>query len=796
MTYTFLTLQQNVYKATHEPITVEGVDEDNFSSLALRRLIDSAQGAAVGVAAMYHHDCTLASLAFATFTRALVEQQQQQQKKRKKKKKGQEQHPPVVRGRTLIQDQILCNPDIQLYGYRMDRIALGLYLDHSLRINAAVDILSVSLSNRRSLEANMDALGGELLLQKQNVKILFAHREGDATTKDVALQAWAACRTVAFPHMAPRFAGISRIATDTMSDIHLSALAKISRDAEILESLKPTTVVNNVKDDLSISKAGNLNLECTRFRTRIMKNRDQVCAFMRHYATDSERSHSQVIRIETQSGDRLSTITGRAQHIDGRQAHINVQTARASGRVLRVTTVGKEDLTSAESYKESVVLKALQGTITLTHYPFFCSIWAPSLTISWPPLTGGASNAPFVYDPCGTLNHSQYEAVGRIISQADRDRVLLIQGPPGTGKTTVIAASVDSIVKTGHKDRTVWLVAQSNIAVKNIAEKLDKICFREFKLLVSKDFHYDWHEHLYERLEHCFIRSDMFGGGAVAVEQLLFDVHTNTKARVILCTLSMLSNPRINEITIQVPVETVIFDEASQIEVGDYLPLLQRFQPTLQKMVFIGDDKQHRMPFVIGSFISRHVYNQKLMTVHNIDSKAACRFVDVKWGQEQKAENSWMNPQELSVVIHLARIYHGQGKQFKIITPYDGQRSVIEKQLESEKLPWEDKCFNVDSFQGKELSRHTRRIWLTVTSGNEEDHIIVSLVRTQGVGFLNNARRTNVMLTRCKISMIICTSRDFVTNGKAAGTLVGQLALTMRPESWLDGRDILNGILR
>ncbi|KAG2367893.1 P-loop containing nucleoside triphosphate hydrolase protein [Suillus spraguei] len=735
MTYTFFTLQQNVYKAVHEPITVEGVDEDNFSSLALRRLIDSAQGAAVGVAAMYHHDCTLASLAFATLTRALVihfsptkepnlqhlqhqqEQQQQQQKKKKRKKKGQEQHPPVVRGRTLLQNQILCNPDIQLYGYRMDRIALGLYLDHSLRINAAVDILSVSLSDRRSLEASMDALGGELLLQKQNVKILFAHREGDATTKDVALQAWAACRTVAFPHMAPRFAGISRIATDTMPDIHLSALAKISRDAEILESLKPTTVVNNVKDDLSISKAGNLNLECTRFRTRIMKNKDQV------------------IRIETQKGDRLSTITGRAQHIDGRQAHINVQTARASGRVLRVTTVGKEDLTAAESYKESVVLKALQGTITLTHYPFFCSIWAPSLKISWPPLTGGASSAPFVYDPSGTLNCSQYEAVERIISQTDRDRVLLIQGPPGTGKTTVIAASVDSIVKTGHKDRTVWLVAQSNVAVRNIAEKLDKVGFREFKLLVSKDFHYDWHEHLYERLEHCFIRSDMFGGGAVAVEQLLFDVHINTKARVILCTLSMLSNPRINDITLQVPVETVIFDEASQIEVGDYLPLLQRFQPTLQKMVFIGDDKQlapfgqddveklrsvfefphlrkrahfldtqYRMPFVIGSFISRHVYNQKLMTVHTINSKAACRFLDVKWGQEQKAENSWMNPQELSVVIHLARIYHEQGKQFKIITPYDGQRSAIEGQLESAKLPWEDKCFNVDSFQGKELA--------------------------------------------------------------------------------------------
>ncbi|KAG1750836.1 P-loop containing nucleoside triphosphate hydrolase protein [Suillus lakei] len=784
MTHTIFSLQQNVYKADYEPITVDDVDENNVSSSALRRLIDSAQDATVGVAATYRPDCTLSSLAFATLTRALVihffAAKKQNTQQQKKKKKGQEQQPSVSRGRILVQDQILCDPDIQLYGYRIDRVALGLHLDLSLRINAAVDILSVSRSDRRSLEATMDALGGELLLQKQNVKILFAHREGDAATKDVALQAWAASRTVAFPYMTSRFDRISRIATDTMPECHLSDLAKISRDAEILESLKPTKVVNNVKDGLSISKGGNLNLECTRFRTRIMKNSDQVCTFMRRCATHSERSYLQVIHIETLNGDRLSTITGRAQRIEGRQAHINVKgTANASGKVLRVTTIGKEDLTAAESCREFVVLKALQGTITLTDHPFFCSIWAPSLKVSWPPLPKDTSSPPFVYNPSGTLNLSQYEAVERIISQADRDRVLLIQGPPGTGKTTVIAASVDSIINTGSEDRTVWLVAQSNVAVKNIAEKLDKVGFREFKLLVSKDFHYDWHEHLYERLEHCFIRSDVFIGGAVAVERLLLDIHSNTKARVILCTLSMLSNPRINEITLQVPVQTVIFDEASQIEVGDYLPLLQRFHPTLQKMVFIGDDRQYRMPLVIGSFISRHVYNQKLMTVHNNNSRAACRFLDVKRGQEQRAGKSWMNPQEIAVVIHLARIYHGQGKQFRIITPYDGQRSTIERQLELAKLPWEDKCFN-----------------LTFAAGNEEDHIIVSLVRTQGVGFLANARRTNVMLTRCKTSMIICTNRDFVTKGKAAGTLVGKLAAAMGPEAWLDGRDIVNGILR
>jgi Cdc6-like AAA superfamily ATPase len=163
-----------------------------------------------------------------------------------------------------------------------------------------------------------------------------------------------------------------------------------------------------------------------------------------------------------------------------------------------VTTIGQQDLTSAESWREDVVLKALQGGIKLNQHPFFCSIWAPSLAISWPPPpawdgpTEPPVSFPLIYYPGGTLNASQDIAVQRIVSEADNDRVVLIHGPPGTGKTTVIAASVSSIMEYGNKQRTIWLVAHSNVAVKNIAEKLDKVGFREFKLLVSKDFYYDW----------------------------------------------------------------------------------------------------------------------------------------------------------------------------------------------------------------------------------------------------------------------------------------------------------------
>ena len=65
------------------------------------------------------------------------------------------------------------------------------------------------------------------------------------------------------------------------------------------------------------------------------------------------------------------------------------------------------------------------------------------------------------------------------------------QGPPGTGKTTVIAAAVHSKIAE-HSSNTVWIVAHSNVAVKNVAEKLVDSGFFNFRLLVSRDFHYDW----------------------------------------------------------------------------------------------------------------------------------------------------------------------------------------------------------------------------------------------------------------------------------------------------------------
>jgi len=65
------------------------------------------------------------------------------------------------------------------------------------------------------------------------------------------------------------------------------------------------------------------------------------------------------------------------------------------------------------------------------------------------------------------LNESQTNAVKQILEFDNK--ATIIHGPPGTGKTTTLVASVEALVKRGHK---VIICAPTNAAVDNISQKL------------------------------------------------------------------------------------------------------------------------------------------------------------------------------------------------------------------------------------------------------------------------------------------------------------------------------------
>lgn len=83
------------------------------------------------------------------------------------------------------------------------------------------------------------------------------------------------------------------------------------------------------------------------------------------------------------------------------------------------------------------------------------------------------------------------------------------------------------------------------------------------------------HEHIYEAVEEHLVRSDEFPEDIRALERVL------NGSRIILSTLCMLSNPALhqNGMFTLVPVNTLVVDEASQINVFEYM--VRKFVPTL-----------------------------------------------------------------------------------------------------------------------------------------------------------------------------------------------------------------------
>ena len=103
------------------------------------------------------------------------------------------------------------------------------------------------------------------------------------------------------------------------------------------------------------------------------------------------------------------------------------------------------------------------------------------------------------------------------------------------------------------------------------------------------------HEHIYTKIKERIITSNYFFG---------YKASHLRGCRVILCTLSMLSNNLITKFTRTIPVKILVVDEASQIEVGNYISVFSKFESTLRKACFIGDDKQCKcIVFILFYFI-------------------------------------------------------------------------------------------------------------------------------------------------------------------------------------------------
>lgn len=699
-------------------------------------------------------------------------------------------------GVDYLRDHVLCRSAGFVHSFDMGPLALALWQSHNLRIQQAIDVQSACATplTRAPLAAVKFAIGDTARIFDVNITRAFndyiCHVPDDPsasqTTTPLAQRAWVAHHISQLGLMEERLANVPPVNTVKLSDTILRFLAKTTQDAFQLDEKKPTEVTRTV---VAAFNKGKVDAKVDRYQHKIRKGNNQQARIHVPGATaGGGYSMSAAIGPTRGEGVRLQT--------DGNMS---------GKRVTYLTLTGREDLTAAEVKRAQIVLMILQGKICAGGSeglnPWVHQIFLePGDEFAWPADWAKSTTSPIKLkrdEIPRPLNSSQVKVIRRMLSNADEDRVTVVQGPPGTGKTTVIASYVLTAVSAGQTG--IWLIAHSNIAVKNMAEKLADFGLTNWKLLVAKEFYEFWHEHLYVHIRSNIIISEEFIDKSI-MSQLY-------GCPVVLCTLSMLSSPKLHQLGVfrKVPLKNIVVDEASQIEIGEYIPLFTTTS-TIRKVTFIGDDKQlpphgqeeigglqsifevehlrkymllldtqYRMPPQIGDFISQSVYEGLLKSSdgHSLAQTPymTCQFINVA-GKQVSVGTSLKNAEECQAILKLSSILQEKGKRFKIITPYDAQRTLIENELKDSGLKWTDTCFNVDSFQG-----------------NEEDYIIISLVRSYDLGFLQDLRRTNVMLTRCKRGMVIFTSKTFMQKyGK--DSLVGNLLVYYDNEAWLEIQDM------
>ncbi|CAE6450939.1 unnamed protein product [Rhizoctonia solani] len=405
----------------------------------------------------------------------------------------------------------------------------------------------------------------------------------------------------------------------------------------------------------------------------------------------------------------------------------------------------------------------------------------------------------------GKINESQEKVIGRVTAPnpKGRTRATLVHGPPGTGKTSTITGAAIRLVNSGEH---VWIVAQSNVGIGNVAGKLLDIEFTDFILIVSEEY-FVWSEAQYRELRPYLVRTT----------QLKMLAKRFQGKRLVLCTLAALSNPLVENLVMyqHVPLKHLIIDEASQIDMtSQFMHLFFKHRYALKNICWFGDPKQlppygwsesvkindifqvehlqansklmdtsYRLPVPLAKFISKNVYNGQLKEspFHKVKEPTdAILFIDTPKGIEEGevGGTSSLNRVEAEVVVRIAELYYnkesapGESYEFDIITPYDAQRRLVEGMLKARGINKE--VYNVDSFQGREA-----------------DYIITTLTKTTFSSFLTSVNRLNVLLTRCKKGLVVVTQKEFV---RRTGGLLLRLWWEYENDNiWTDAKDVMNG---
>ncbi|WP_375414152.1 AAA domain-containing protein [uncultured Bradyrhizobium sp.] len=209
-----------------------------------------------------------------------------------------------------------------------------------------------------------------------------------------------------------------------------------------------------------------------------------------------------------------------------------------------------------------------------------------------------------------------------------------------------------------------------------------------------------------------------------------------------------------------------------------------------RRPIFHKLNEQHRMHPAIAKIVSDCFYEGTLKTNEKVEKKyrdgtppfrfldsrlpeRPVIFIDMPYSRETIGYRGgdrlppWTNPDEVTAALQVLRLLRAVGRSrpsLAVLSPYNEQVKRLRQNIRSEKpgslkhlsgfqpaLGEDDYCGTVDSFQG-----------------DQADAILISLVRNNekatvkgALGFLDDSRRMNVLLSRAKWRMIVIGSLSF-----------------------------------
>ncbi len=375
----------------------------------------------------------------------------------------------------------------------------------------------------------------------------------------------------------------------------------------------------------------------------------------------------------------------------------------------------------------------------------------------------GAARAEL--DGMASLNESQRRAASACMDQ----RLTLVQGPPGTGKTTVAVQVVRLWVST-LRIKPVLVSADSNVAVDNMGVALLAAGLNVVRLGRPDAICAELHARMPDALggneaigEADVVLATCVGSGGDSISRhafaavLIDEVAQSTEPSTIIpvtrgCRQLVLVGDH------KQLRPTVLSDDAARR--GLSLSLFERLlghglAPHLL-------DTQYRMHPSLAEFASKAFYRGRLAS--GVGADARPRLAGFRWPSESTAlalvpssaaeegsgSSSKRNPGEADAVVAIVAAVLGAGElspsQLGVVTPYAAQVSLIRNRL-----------FAVAGLPAA-AARHIEVKSVDGFQGREKELIVFSAVRAGrggSLGFVSDARRLNVMLTRARRGLIV-----------------------------------------